>query len=270
MESPKGKALPAATLNANGTFSFTDTPPAGDKVVYTVGYPGDTGHTAASGTDTVAVSRQTPALTLSKNGKVYAYGTDVTFTAHLGTTYKNRTVEIWADPFGADKPRKLVKKGTVNSSGNLSVTLDMTRDTTLTAVFAGDARFAPKTTKSTAYARVSVSAAVSKYYKTGKIGSTKYYYFHKNNTSVYTTTMSYYAGREQLLQLQVYYQGRWYDAGSDYFALNSHGKSTVGLEGPGESGVRARVRASYIKGGNDGDSVNTTTHGSWKYVYFTN
>jgi hypothetical protein len=67
----------------------------------------------------------------------------------------------------------------------------------------------------------------------------------------------------------VYYQGVWYDAGSDYFALNSHGKSAVSIEGPGESGVRARVRASYIKG-SSGDSVNTTTHGSWKYVYFTN
>jgi len=268
MESPKGKALPAATLNADGTFSFTDTPPAGDKVVYTVGYPGDTGHTAASGTDTVAVSRQTPALTLSKNGKVYAYGTDVTFTAHLGTTYKNRTVEIWADPFGADKPRKLVKKGTVNSSGNLSVTLDMTRDTTLTAVFAGDARFAPKTTKSTAYARVNVSAAVSKYYKTGKIGSTKYYYFHKNTNVVSTTKMTYYKGRKQRLQIQVYAQGAWHTTISDYFTLNTSGTSTLTLEAPGTAGIRARIRSSYVNS-LSGDSVNSTTHTAWKYVTFT-
>ncbi len=56
----------------------------------------------------------------------------------------------------------------------------MTRDTTVTAVFAGDARNAPKTVKVTAYARVKVSTAVTRHYRTAKIGSTSYYWFHKN------------------------------------------------------------------------------------------
>ncbi|MEU0341236.1 hypothetical protein ABZ092_20375 [Streptomyces bobili] len=102
-------------------------------VTYKVTYAGDTAHTAASATDKVAVSRAATALTLNNNGKLYNYGTDVKFTAHLGTAYKNRTVQIWADPFGTDEPKKLIKAGTVNSSGNISAWVDMTRGTAVTA-----------------------------------------------------------------------------------------------------------------------------------------
>ncbi|MFE5406840.1 YncE family protein [Streptomyces sp. NPDC056580] len=266
---PNGRALAAVTTKADGGFSFTDTPPAGGKVTYKVSYAGDATHAPASGSDAVAVSRKATSLTLNNNGKLYAYGKDVTFTAHLGTTYKNRTVSLYADPFGSDKPKKLLKTAKVNSSGNLSATVDMTRDTAVTAVFAGDARYASKTVKSTAYAQVKVSTTVSKHYKTGRIGSTTYYYFHKNTDPVFTTTMTYYAGRKQRFQLQVYYQGSWHDSGAEYFALGAGGKSAVRLEAAGTAGVRARMRSSYVNG-SSGDSVNSTTHGAWKYFTFTN
>lgn len=268
MESPKGKSLGTKRLGTGGRFSFADTPPAGSKVTYTVRYAGDAAHTPATASDTVNVSRATPALTLNNNGKVYGYAKKVAFTAHLGTTYKNRTVEIWADPFGADKPKKRVKTGTVNSRGNLSVTLAMTRDTTVTAVFKGDARYAPKSVKSTAYARVKVSTVLSKHYKTGKIGSTTYRYFHKNTNVISTTTMSYYKGRKQRLELQVYYRGKWYDGASEYFKLGTNGKSAVNLGHSGKSGIRGRVRSSYVNSAS-GDTINSTTHGSWAYFIFT-
>ncbi|WP_406382499.1 Ig-like domain repeat protein [Streptomyces sp. NBC_01618] len=268
MESPGGKSLGTKGLGANGVFSFTDTPPAGGKVTYKVSYAGDATHIASAASASVNVSRATPSLTLNRNGGLYAYGTDVSFTAHLGSTYKNRTVELWSDPFGTDKPKKLVKKGKVNSKGNLSVTVDMTRDTTVTAVFAGDARYTPKSVKSTAYAKVKVSTAVSKQYKTAKIGSTSYAYFHKKTNPVFTTTMSYYKGRSHLMTLQFYYQGRWYDLGSQYFKLGTSGKSAVTLTGTHDTGYRMRMRSSYVNG-SSGDSVNSTTHGAWKYFIFT-
>ncbi|MFD8965847.1 YncE family protein [Streptomyces sp. NPDC059568] len=269
VESPKGKALALVRTRADGGFSFTDTPPAGGKVTYKVSYAGDATHAPASGSDAVEVPRKATALTLNNNGKLYSYGKDVIFTAHLGTTYKNRTVSVYADPFGSDKPKKLLKTAKVNSKGNLSATVDMTRDTTVTAVFSGDARSAGKTVKSTAYARAKVSTTVSRHYKTGKIGSTTYYYFRKNTDPLFTTTMNYYSGRKQRFQLQVYYQGSWYDSGSEYFALATNGKSAVSLEAPGESGIRARMRSSYINS-SSGDTVNSTTHGAWKYFTFTN
>ncbi|MGW1157441.1 Ig-like domain repeat protein [Streptomyces sp. NPDC002513] len=269
LDSPGGKGLPAVTVKTDGTYSFTDTPPAGGTVTYKVTYAGDAEHTSASASDKVAVSRAATTLSLNNNGKLYDYGADVNFTAHLGTTYKNRKVEIYADPFGADKPKRLVKSGTVNSSGNLSVTLDMTRDTAVTAVFAGDSRYQPKTVKINAYARVRVSMAVSKHYKTAKIGSTSYYWFHKNTAPLLTTTMTYYPGRKQRVDLQVYYSGAWHAAGSEYFALGTNGTSAVSLEAPGESGIKARMRPVYVNG-SSGDTVNSTTYGAWKYLYFSN
>ncbi|WP_406326392.1 Ig-like domain repeat protein [Streptomyces sp. NBC_01617] len=268
LDTPKGKSLGTSTVAANGAFTFTDTPPAGGDVTYTAQYAGDATHVPVSAEATVAVSRATPSLTLNHNGALYSYGTDVSFTAHLGTTYKNRTVEIWADPFGTDKPKKLVKRGTVNSKGNLSATVDMTRDTTVTAVFAGDARYAPKTAKSVAYAKVKVSTSVAEQYRTAKIGSTSYAYFHKKTNPVFTTTMTYYKGRAQQVSLEIYYRGKWYDGGSDYFALGAGGKSVVTLGGTHDTGYRMRMRSSYVNA-SSGDTVNSTTHGAWKYFIFT-
>ncbi|MFJ2233360.1 Ig-like domain repeat protein [Streptomyces sp. NPDC087859] len=268
LENTSGKALPAVSVKADGTYSFTDTPTVGGKVTYTLKYAGDAGHAAGSGSDSVAVSRAKTTLTLNNNGKVYSYGQDVKFTAHLGTTYKNRKVEIWADPFGGDKANKLVKSGTVNSSGNLSVTLDLKRDTKVTAKFAGDARYAPKSVSSTVGAKVKVSTAVSKHYKTKYTWGHTYYYFKKSTNPLFTTTMTAYPDRRQRMEFEFYYDGTWYDLGSEYFTLGSAGISKVELTGEHETGYRMRVRSSYINS-SSGDTVNSTTHGAWKYFIFT-
>ncbi|ARF73479.1 hypothetical protein B7C62_15320 [Kitasatospora albolonga] len=268
IESPKGKSLGTKPLNANGTFSFTDTPPAGGKVTYRATYAAGATHTASTGADAVTVSRAATSLKLDRNKSLHAYNKNVTFTATLGKTHKNRVVELWADPFGADKPKKLVKKGKVNSKGKLSVKVNLKRDTTVTAVFAGDGRYAPKTVKSTAYAKVKVSLKLSKHYRTAKIGKTSYAYYNKKKNPDFTTTMTYYKGRAQRLSLQLNYQGKWYDTGQAYFPLGAKGKSVVMLEGPHDVGYKMRVRASYINN-SSGDSVNSTTHTGWKYFIFT-
>jgi hypothetical protein len=269
LETPNGRTLPSVAVKSNGTYSFTDYPPAGGTVTYKVAYAGDAAHLAASASDKVAVSRAAPTLTLNNNKKLYNYGTDVRFTAHLGSTYKNRTVEIWVDPYGIDKPKKLIRSARVNSAGNLAVTVDMTRDTAITAVYKGDARFAPKSAKVTAYARVRISTAVSRHYKTAKIGSTSYYWFHKNTSPLLTTSMPYFPGREQRFDLQVFFDGTWYSADSQYFPIGRNGQSAVELGAPGESGIRARMRSVYVDGAS-GDNVNSTTFGGWKYLYFSN
>ncbi|MGW7611387.1 Ig-like domain repeat protein [Streptomyces sp. NPDC054766] len=271
LESPSGKALASVKTKADGSFSFTDTPPAGGDVKYAVSYAGDATRAAASGSDTVNVSRSSTTLSLNNNGTVYSYGKDVTFTAHLGTTYKNRTVEIWANPYGSDKPNVLVKKATVNSSGNVSAVVDMKRDTTVTAVFAGDARTAPKSVQVNAYAQVSVSTSLTKYYKTGKLSASSptYYWYRKNTGPLFTTTMSYYSGRNHRLDIDVYYQGQWHRGYEEFFALGTNGKSVIDLGASDEAGLRVRVRSAYIND-SSGDNVNSTTYSSWKYIYFTN
>ncbi|WP_258314640.1 YncE family protein [Streptomyces sp. Act143] len=267
MESPGGKSLGAKSLGTGGKFSFTDVPPAGGKVKYTVTYAGDAEHAGATASDTVDVSRATPALTLNNNGKVYSYGQDVKFTAHLGTTYKNRTVEIWANPYGADKPNTLVKTGTVNSDGNLSVVVDLKRKTKLTAKFAGDSRYAPRSVESTVGAKVSIGTSVSGAYTSKYTWNHTYLYFRQSKDPVVTATLPPYGGRTQLLQIQYWSGTSWVTTYREFFKLDSAGKSAVQLTGTPPKGVRFRVRNSYISG--SGDSVNTTTYGSWKYFTFT-
>ncbi|MFE7393102.1 YncE family protein [Streptomyces sp. NPDC057582] len=268
LESPNGKALPAATVKADGTFSFTDIPPVGGKVTYKVSYAGGADRTAASASDTVEVSRNSPTLTVNKNGTVYDYASNVTFTAHLGTTYKNRTLSLYADTAGDGKGKYLVKTGTVNSAGNLSVTLPLKRDTTVSASFSGDARTAPKTATSWVGAKVKVSLSLSRYYKTAKVNGYTKYYFRKTTNPLLTTAMTAYPGRSQRLEFQIYSAGAWRSAGYEYFKLDSTGKSVVELGGTHQTGYSMRVRSSYINNSSN-DTVNSTTHGSWKYFTFT-
>ncbi|MBC6456600.1 YncE family protein [Actinomadura sp. HBU206391] len=268
LESPNGKALPSVTVRADGTYSFTDTPPAGGNVKYAVTYAGDADHTAVSASDTVDVPRSAVTLTVNRNGGVYAYGTAVKFTANLGKTYKNRTLSLYADTAGDDKGKYVVKTGAVDSKGNLPVTLTVRRDTTVSASFSGDARTVAKTATSRVGARVWVSLSVSRYYKKATVSGRTRYYFRKKTNPLFTTTMTPYPGRSQRLQLQVYYNGAWRSSGSQYFALNSAGKSVVQLVGTHQVGYVMRVRPCYHDGAS-GDAVNATTYGSWRYYTFT-
>ncbi|WP_394432171.1 WD40 repeat domain-containing protein [Streptomyces sp. SGAir0957] len=270
MASPSGKTLKTVTTAANGSYSFTDTPATGGKVTYKASYAGDKEHRPVSKSDAVEVSRSATTLTLNKNKAVYEYGADVTFTAHLGTTYKNRGVKIYADPYGSDKPKKLVRSGNVNSKGNISVRLDnLSRDVTLSAVYAGDARYKPRTVTNTVYTRARTSVTLSGHYKTATIGSHRYAYFHKNSKVYATESMNYYKGRKFRLDIQVYAAGAWRSGDSEYIPLGTAGKTKVNMGSIGMAGYKFRIRTAYING-SSGDNVNSTKYSTWKYFYSTN
>jgi WD40 repeat protein len=206
-------------------------------------------------------------LTMSGNNAVYAYGQTVTFTAKLGPTDTNRTLEIWADPTGADQPSRVIKKGTVNGAGVLTATFRLTRNTTVGVRFAGDAKYAAKGASSVVYTRVAVGTSVSKAYKTGKIGSTKYSFFHKKTTPTFTTSMTYFPGRKQKLTVQHYSKGAWKNWKTVYVAVNASGRSVAGMTGSHPLNGRFRVQAAYVRG-SSGDSANYTTYGTWQYFTF--
>jgi hypothetical protein len=232
-----------------------------------VAYAGGAEHAAASGTALVKVAHVKTALTLDRNGLTVNYGTNVTYTATLGPTYKNRTVEIWADPWGPE-PKRLLKRGTVNSVGKLSATMWMSRDTTVTAVFTGDARNAYASAKSGVYTRAGVTTALSRHYKWTKLGNVWHQTYRQSADALITTWHNAYPDRHTRLDLQYYYAGAWRDGGSEYFRLASDGKSYVTLDGDGAAGMSFRVRSAYIDGA-AGDNVNATVYGPWKYFNFT-
>ncbi|WP_329120668.1 Ig-like domain repeat protein [Streptomyces sp. NBC_01465] len=273
LDYPKGKSLPTITTKAGGAFSFTDTPSAGGTVTYKVSYAGDATHSAANGSDKVAVSRTTPSLSMTNNKKVFTYGKPVAFTATLGATYKNRTVKIYADRAGDGKGRYLIKSGNVNSKGQIAGTLNMYRDSSVYAVYDGDARTASRTVTVWAGGQAKVVTSISRQYKNAKIGSTTYAYVHKTSQPYFNTTMNPYPGRKQRMDVQIYYKGAWRSGDSEYFKLSSSGQSVVNLGKPGSGsvGYKFRFRSAYIKGaGYSGDGVNSTAYGSWKYMYVTN
>jgi len=255
------------TTDAAGAFGCTDTPAVGGTVSYRAAFAGNDDYTAAADLTATTIPRATPVLTLSSNGAVYAYGTTATFTAALGATYKNRTVEIWADPYGSDQVNRLLKKATVNSAGKLAASFKLTRNATLTAKFPGDARYAPRSVTSTVYTKVPVGIALSKHYKTGKIGSTKYYYVHKKTHPNFTTTIPYYANRKQKVIVQYYAKGKWRAWSSGFIPVETNGKSYSLLDGSHPVDVRFRVRSAYLKG-TSGDNVNYTSYGTWKNFIF--
>ncbi|MBB2945233.1 hypothetical protein FB565_004966 [Actinoplanes lutulentus] len=263
-ESTAGFALASRTTTSSGTFTITDTPGVGGTVTYTVAFAGTATHKASSAKVSIAVAKSAPALTLNRNGSVFAYGTTVTMTAHLGSTYKNRTVEIWADPYGSDQARRLIKKGTVNSSGDLSVAFKLTRNTTFSTVFAGDTRFAARTVTSAVKTKAAVSLTVSKHYKKVK----SYYYVRKTKHPKFATTMTAYSGRKQKLVFQQYSGGKWKAWKTGTYKLSAAGKYTFTLTGTHKTGVKYRVQAVYLTG-TSGDSANQTTYGAWQYFTFT-
>ena len=267
-ESPDGKSLGVKKIDAPGQLTFTDKPAAGGKITYRLSYAGDATHLSVTASGAVKVPKDTTKLTLSGNGKVHAYHAKVTFTAKLGKVYKNRTVEIWADPAGADTKNRLIKKAVVNSKGTIKAALTLSRNTTITAVYGGDTRTAAKTVKSKVGTKVHIAMAVSKHYKTEKIGSSKYYVFHKKKDPIFTTTMTAATGRSQEFILEYYYNGIWNSDNGQFFKLGSNGKSAITVVGTHETGLKLRARSAYVKGFS-GDTLNTTTNGTWRYFIFT-
>ncbi|GIM97851.1 hypothetical protein Ato02nite_096440 [Paractinoplanes toevensis] len=248
------------TTIPDGVFQFTDkAPAAAGTLTYRLTVPADADINAFTSSATVSVvTPRTTTLTLDHQGAVYNYGTTVTFTVHLGSSYTNRTVAIYADPFGADQGKRLLVSKKADAKGNVTVALRLTRNTVVSAAFTGDAWTKPASAAVTVYTRVSVSTAVSKYYK--KSGST--YIFHKTTNPVLTTTMTAFPKRKQYLTVEYYSGGKWRVAKAGYYTM------AVTFTGTHKIGVKYRVRAAYV-GGKSGDTINATTYGAYRYFTFT-
>jgi hypothetical protein len=266
---PQGVRVGPETVPDLNSFEFQDVVSAAGTVTYTAAIPGDDEFAAATTSSALeAGTTRATTLTLDRNGTTSAYGTTVTLTAGLGATYRGREVQIWADPAGTDQPNKLLRAANVDSKGVLTASLKLSRDTVFTATFPGDLFTPARSVTSTVHTRASVSTTVAKQYKTGKIGSTSYYYFRKTTNPVFTTVLNPYPGRKQYFQVDVYKSGKWVKASGAYYALSSAGKSVRTLTGTHKTGVRYRVRAAYISR-SSGDTANVTAYGPYRYFTFT-
>jgi sugar lactone lactonase YvrE len=250
---------------ADGTLAIQDTPTVGGANTYTVSYPGDAAHSAATASAIVQVSRATTSLSVTTNASSYAYGVTATVTAHLGATYNSRTVSVYAQPYGGKKT--LVKTGTVDSHGNLTTGYKITHNTTFTAAFAGDYRYAPATATHTAHDHVKVTESLGGYYAGITYGSTHYrVYHHTAKPQVSVTVTPNKSGQCQLFQAQRYYSGAWHTlTTSACFDLTAASTAVAKLTLTNAVGQKFRVRSEYVH--STADNTNLSTWSGW--LYFT-
>ncbi|MFJ5018624.1 hypothetical protein [Streptomyces griseoluteus] len=253
-----------APVAADGTITVKDTPSTGGANTYTVDYAGDGGHQAATASATVQVSRTPTSLSVAADASTYAYGATATVTARLGTTYDGRTVSLWATPAGGRKT--LVKTGTVDSKGNLRITYKLTRNTTFTASYAGDHRYAPATATHAVSGRVKVAQALSGYYTSTTYSGTTYRVYHRTTRPTVTTTVSPdKSGQCVKFQAQRYYSGAWHTLNtSACFTLGSKSAVSSRLSLSNAVSQRFRVRSEYVRSSKD--TTNVSTWGGWQYL----
>ncbi|MFD4413645.1 MULTISPECIES: hypothetical protein [unclassified Streptomyces] len=257
-----------APVGTDGTVTVKDTPSIGGADTYTVSYPGDASHQAATASAIVQVSRAATTVSVTTDRSSYTYGATATVGAHLGTTYNGRTVSIYAQPSGGKKT--LVKSGTVDGKGNLSATYKLSRTTTFTASFAGDYRYAPATATRTAYDQVKVAQTLTGYYTSTTYSGTTYRVYHHTVkprvTAVVTPNKS---GQCERFQAQEYYSGAWHTlTTSSCVSLDANSTAVAQLSLTNAVDQKFRVRSEYEH--STKDTTNLSTWSGWLYLTVRN
>jgi hypothetical protein len=254
----------AETTAANGSFSLTDTPPGPGRYTYTASYQGSASVAPSTAIRAVTVSLFPVSLKLSTGAGTYNYDPTVHVTVQLGTTKTNRTVAIYARQLGS-KSQRLLKKGRVNSRGELTVSYKAPHSVTFSAVFAGDARYAATTASRTVQVRAAVGESVRGYYGSQRSGSQTYKLFHRSGKLDLTVTVSpNKRGQCVKVQLEEYYQGTWYSAEGACGYLTKASKASGALKLSSASvGSPYRIRALYVRSASD--VSNLSNDGAWVY-----
>jgi hypothetical protein len=256
----------AATTTAGGIFKITDVLTAMGTYRYTASYAGTSTTAPATSTPPITLTayKNRPVLRVSVSPSPVSYQARVTVTAHLGPTSDSRVVSIYAQPAGGS--RRLLKAGPVNSTGNLSLTQVLTRNTTYIVTFAGDARDVPVIAAVLAGVRARVSEAISGYYGTERLGGITYRLYHR--TAKLLAAIAVTPNKHgQCFELEAQDDGHGWEpnATTGCGHLNSASKGTGFLTLTKASlGVPYRVRADFIESTKDTSNVN----GDSGWLYF--
>ncbi|HEX6449414.1 MAG TPA: hypothetical protein VF060_08130 [Trebonia sp.] len=259
--------LPAVPVGSDGSFSLPQTIGTLGTYTYKFTYNGDTtdGVAAVTATEKLTVTKNTPTLAMSGPTE-YIYEPKIWVTAHLGSTYTNRTVAIYAQTAGSGTKR-LLMKGTVNSNGNLIIALTTPSTTTFTAVFTGDARYAARTVTHTVTVQGSVALSINGYYSSKAISGTTYrLYHHTGQLDVDATVGPNKYGECVWLEVQEYYNGAWHGNKNTSCASLSPASKLSGYLSftNADLGPYYRIRAHYLP--SSSDVLNAGAITGWQYL----
>jgi hypothetical protein len=125
--------------DADGHYSIQDTPTAYGDVTWTVTW------NETSGRQTATVTRRPTSVSLAVSNDQVRSGATISLTGHLGSPTTDRTLTIYAKPYG--EGREQVESGTVDASGDLHASYEIERGTKFIARFKGDDTYAPESAK---------------------------------------------------------------------------------------------------------------------------
>jgi hypothetical protein len=216
---------------------------------------------------TVTMTRQLPALTLSTRASTALYGSTIHVTAHLGRTYANRTVSLYARLAGT-ATRKLLKTDKVSSAGNLTTGYPRaTRNVIFTVTFSGDSRYRPRSVSTRVGVDVRVSMSESGWSGSTKHKGTTYRVIQDRDFDFLNLTVSLTPSKPgEIMQVETQ---RSHDNGwpAEYTStLDLDIQSNPMLITLGQGGATVayyRVRAVISPGSKDVTNVNY--HSSWFY-----
>jgi len=249
------------TTASDGSFQVKDAPPALGTYTYTASFAGASGVLGTTAAHVVKVVKIPTSLTVTAGGRQVNYEAAVTVTAHLGRTYTGRMVSIYGQVLGRSG-KKLIRSGRVNSRGELSVKYRPQHSTKFSAVFAGDAHYAPKGATHTLYVRAKVTASLSGSYGTNGSG---YALFHASGRLKITSTVAPNKHRQCVqFEVQEKYQGSWQALQvTSCVALNkSSSAAETFVLTHADQGYPYRIRADYVR--DPRDQTNTSAHSAWQ------
>ena len=215
------------------------------------------------------VKRKTQ-ISVSASATDNPYGATVTITVTLRPVGAHGTVKLYATPLG--QARELVATGKVDAQGKWYPTYSITRETTFTAVFAGNKHYAANSASRTLYAHARVANRFTGYYKTSKSRSGIIYgIFHGNGTlTLYSTVTPNKHGECLEPETQQWDKSAGWHADTKYGcdSLDSESHDTAPFSLSQATGARYRIRGDYLPGAKD--TANLNAQGPWLYFIVMN
>jgi hypothetical protein len=255
-------------VNANGTFSWSQAENVTGTFTFTAHYNGDSslGIAASSSvTGKLNVVKMTPTMSVSGPTQ-YTYEPKISVTVHLGSTYTNRTVAIYAQTVGSGSKR-LLRQAKVNASGNLAVTDTTPYSTKFTAVFGGDARYAAQTLTHTVAVAGRATFYMNGWYTYQKVSGTTYrLYHHAGHLDVDVNVGPNKYGECVWFEVQEYYNGAWHPNMKTSCASLSASSDLSGYLAftNADLGYDYRIRAHYLPPSTDVRNAADVT--GWQYA----
>jgi hypothetical protein len=240
-----------------------------------------TGTASASATPTPCTSStpikpQPAKLTLTAGASNIGYQARFTVTVRLGVSDPGAPVSVYARVI-TSRTVKLIKKAAVegsNGKGDLAITVTPSYSTEYIAVFAGDAHYHAASATATVSVAARVTQSQAGYYKSVSYQGTQYRVYHAAAQLKDTATVAPNKQGECVqFELQIYFQGAWYDdlpSGESSTACGALSKaSTVLGEFSLKDGAdaRYRVRGVYVR--SKTDYANLSSDSPWSYFQVT-